>query len=105
MKGHLGSITSLAIARASDLLISGSSDTSIRMWDMDLNKELGGYRFYATALRYDNLRDFLFAGTIDGTFAVAKAVRTLGAKNAEISIVKKFSGTKSALVHLWYCTK
>lgn len=79
-----------------DLLVSSSTDGSIRLWDISsgmmilsdeiyiialhirfslmsiIGQQIYGYKFAAQALFYDNLRDILFCGTNEGVLASAK---------------------------------
>jgi WD40 repeat protein/Flp pilus assembly protein TadD len=48
LRGHTGSINSLAISPNGQGLVSGSSDQTVRMWEMSTGEELRSIRGYAT---------------------------------------------------------
>eukprot|EP01116_Phalansterium_solitarium_P024478 TRINITY_DN8999_c0_g1_i1.p1 TRINITY_DN8999_c0_g1~~TRINITY_DN8999_c0_g1_i1.p1 ORF type:complete len:904 (+),score=354.75 TRINITY_DN8999_c0_g1_i1:125-2836(+) len=108
LKGHFGSILALVAVKFSDLLVSSSADGTVRVWDLDTGRELSGYKFFAQCLYYDQVRDVLFCGSNDGSFAIAKLIQNQtgdGSKTAEIRILRKSQVHKLSLFSLWYDTR
>eukprot|EP01114_Cavostelium_apophysatum_P016602 TRINITY_DN4762_c2_g1_i2.p1 TRINITY_DN4762_c2_g1~~TRINITY_DN4762_c2_g1_i2.p1 ORF type:complete len:949 (-),score=249.84 TRINITY_DN4762_c2_g1_i2:33-2459(-) len=104
--GHNGCILALAVHNAGDILISSSTDNSIRLWDFNTGQQLYGFKFFAQALFYDELRDTLFCGTNEGVVASAKIVRnSTNQRNAEIKILKKNLVHRASIYSIWYSTQ
>lgn len=89
MRGHFGAVIAVAFAKSADVLVTSSSDQTVRVWNIENGKELCGYKFYAQCLLYDDVRDILFLATNEGTFAIAKVSLNTKTSSAELRILKK----------------
>ena len=70
LKGHHGSIVALLFSPDGKLLVSGSSDQTIRLWDMGarrLSRTLRGHERYIHSLALAAGGTTLFSGARDGT--------------------------------------
>ncbi|MCU0568185.1 MAG: protein kinase [Oculatellaceae cyanobacterium Prado106] len=76
--GHQGGITAIALHPSAPILASGSTDRTIKLWQLDSGKLLHtfagrslfshqGHRDRITALAFSPVGDILFSGSEDGT--------------------------------------
>jgi WD40 repeat protein len=122
--GHNGGITTIAIHPAGQILASGSTDRTIKLWDLDQGKLLhtfvarslfsnGGHRDRISTLAFSSDGATLFSGSDDGTIKewdmnTRKLINTLPEPGWGISALTVtndgwtlISGGGDGVVHLW----
>jgi WD40 repeat protein len=122
--GHNGGITTIAIHPAGQILASGSTDRTIKLWDLDQGKLLhtfaarslfpnGGHRDRISTLAFSPDGATLFSGSDDGTIKewdinTRKLINTLPEPGWGISALTVtndggtlISGGGDGVVHLW----
>jgi len=99
--GHSHVIWALA-SYGQDIVVSGSSDTTIKVWQVDKNgfnlvTTLTGHRDEVQALTIDVQRDWLFSGSDDGTIKIHECsnwqcIRTLQWSNRAVLSLVSYGG-------------
>ena len=73
MRGHTGAVSSLALSGDGKRLFSGSQDTTIKVWDLEINREaitLRGHSGPVSSLALSGDGKRLFSGSYDKTIKV-----------------------------------
>jgi WD40 repeat protein len=122
--GHNGGITAIAIHPAGQILASGSTDRTIKLWDLDQGKLLHtfagrslfsnvGHRDRISTLTFSSNGETLFSGSDDGTIKewdvdTRRLINTLQEPGWGISALTVandmrtlISGGGDGVIHLW----
>ena len=104
IRDHSEKVNSLCFCTFADVLLSSSEDGTLRAWNVDTGKELCGYKFSATSLHYDEIRDLVFCATSEGCYSIAKVVVSINGRGTDIKLLKKVQVSESPLNKLFYNT-
>ncbi len=77
LTGHLNTVTCIAIAPNDHLIASGSSDRTIKIWDIkgNLKQTLSGHTNWITSLSFSRTGQYLASASRDGTIRLWKMDR------------------------------
>ena len=73
LKGHTGSVLSVSFNNAGDKIASGSSDCTVRIWDVEsgkCEKVLTGHTGSVFSVSFNNAGDKIASGTLDRTIRI-----------------------------------
>jgi WD40 repeat protein len=119
IKGHEGSVNCLDILPAGNIAISGSSDNTLKKWDLNSGKCLhtfAGYNSAVTCLSTTPDGKFVISGSVDKTLLLwelrnSEPIAKLIANDEEIRCVRitpdghfAISGSKDGTLILWDLT-
>eukprot|EP01117_Protostelium_nocturnum_P016104 TRINITY_DN6317_c2_g1_i1.p1 TRINITY_DN6317_c2_g1~~TRINITY_DN6317_c2_g1_i1.p1 ORF type:complete len:910 (+),score=277.51 TRINITY_DN6317_c2_g1_i1:151-2880(+) len=102
--GHSQSICALEYCKQSDVLVSASSDTSVRLWNVENGQQIDAYELASQTMIYDELRDILFIGHNDGSFSISKVILNQNS-SAELRISKRTNAHKGFIQLMTYSTE
>jgi len=74
--GHVGSVDSLVVCWFLNVLVSASSDGTIRLWSLVDGKLIAVYSHRTSKMQYDPHRDIIFCGNVDGSISIMKMFST-----------------------------